>query len=231
VFFNLVVSTGSAGVVKGISALWNVAAPIAARVKNDAMATDKQKVLAYLHTAVYERLALFKQVHGIGSLSKAVEMVLCDYFDINVPGVVLPVTLETLKSRIAPLESSPDGRPGRAVENNDVICADARSTKSFPKGRLANASLPQQRNALATNVGTPLPSSRVLAEGLSASVVKKGLTGVVLASRLNSYSSTISKNRSKPKFSEWTRALDPDGIAWEYRAITRRFHPVELRKN
>ena len=168
------------------------------------MATDKQKVLAYLHTAVYERLALFKQVHDIGSLSKAVEMVLCDYFEINVPGVVLPVTLETLKSRIAPLESSPDGRQGRAVENNDT---------------------------LATNVGTPLPLKRSATSGLSASVVKKGLTGVVLASRLNSYSSTISKKRSKPNFSEWTRALDPDGIAWEYRAITRRFHPVGLRKS
>ncbi len=173
-------------------------------MKNDAMATDKQKVLAYLHTAVYERLALFKQVHGIGSLSKAVEMVLCDYFDINVPGVVLPVTLETLKSCIAPLESSSDGRQGRAVENNDT---------------------------LATNVGTPLPSKRSATSGLSASIVKKGLTGVVLASRLNSYSSTISKKRSKPNFSEWTRALDPDGIAWEYQAITRRFHPVELRKS
>jgi hypothetical protein len=105
------------------------------------MATDKPQVLTYLHTTVYECLTEFKQVHGIGSLSKAVEMVLCDYFGVAVPGVVLPVTLETLKSRIAPLESSPDGRPGRAVENNDAICADARSTKSFPKGRLATASL------------------------------------------------------------------------------------------
>ena len=63
---------------------------------------------------------------------------------------------------------------------------------------------------------------------LSEERVKKGLTGVALAERLNSYSSLISYKRSKPNFSFWTQEKDPDSIAWEYRSRTRRFHPIEV---
>jgi hypothetical protein len=70
----------------------------------------------------------------------------------------------------------------------------------------------------------------VLPKGLSTDVVKKGLTGTALAKRLKSSSSTVSNKRSKPNFSEWSMALDQDDIAWEYRSVTRRFHPIELKK-
>ncbi|MEM7554729.1 MAG: hypothetical protein AAF378_11625 [Cyanobacteria bacterium P01_A01_bin.84] len=48
-----------------------------------------------------------------------------------------------------------------------------------------------------------------------------------LAKRLGVYSSTVYKRRNDPKFPEWSRDRDPDGIAWNYSKSTKEFFPVE----
>ncbi|MBD1806311.1 hypothetical protein H6F98_12725 [Microcoleus sp. FACHB-SPT15] len=201
------------------------------------MATNKPQVLAYLHTPVYERLAEFKQEHGIQSLSRAVEIVLCDYFGIKAQGVLLPVGLEksrnctdkdeiSLEMKVAVLslkyEYLRDALAKLANEPNTTLQQFSATTSSVLTQPNQIEFKPADR--------TSLPSSFVLPKGLSTEVVKKGLTGTALAKRLNSSSSTVSNKRSKPDFCEWSMALDQDGIAWEYRSATRRFHPIELKK-
>ncbi|MGD1875735.1 MAG: hypothetical protein ACFB02_22145 [Mastigocoleus sp.] len=48
-----------------------------------------------------------------------------------------------------------------------------------------------------------------------------------LAKRLGVYSSTVYKRRNDPKFPEWSRDRDPDGIAWTFSKSTKEFFPVE----
>jgi hypothetical protein len=53
------------------------------------------------------------------------------------------------------------------------------------------------------------------------------LIQIELAQRLRVHSSTIYKRRYDPKFPQWSKRRDPDGIAWEYSEDTREFYPLE----
>ncbi|MBW4503354.1 MAG: hypothetical protein KME57_28280 [Scytonema hyalinum WJT4-NPBG1] len=48
-----------------------------------------------------------------------------------------------------------------------------------------------------------------------------------LAARLKVNPRTITLNRDKDNFGEWSKQHDPNGISWEYRASERLFYPVE----
>lgn len=47
-----------------------------------------------------------------------------------------------------------------------------------------------------------------------------------LARRLGVNGSTVLKNRDKPSFEEWSKAKDPDAIAWRYDRLKQKFTPV-----
>ena len=53
------------------------------------------------------------------------------------------------------------------------------------------------------------------------------LTQGELAKRLNCDSGTLTKNRKKPSFEEWSRSKDPEGKAWKYLPDTQRYGLVE----
>ncbi len=201
------------------------------------MATNKPQVLAYLHTAVYERLTKFKDQHGIQSLSRAVEVALGDYFGIKAQGILLPVDLEASRSSIHKGENSLEVKVAALSLKCEYLCDTLAKLSNEPNIALQKfsataSSIPTQPNQIEFKTAdkTLMPSSFVLPKGLSAEVVKKGLTGTALAKRLKFSSSTVSNKRSKPNFSEWSMALDPDSLAWEYRSVTRRFHPFELKR-
>jgi hypothetical protein len=200
------------------------------------MATDKLPVTAYLHTAVYERLAQFKSEHGIQSLSQTIEVALCDYFGINVQGVMLPTSLDKQRSCTHKDDSRWEMKVAVLSSKYEYLCnviakLSNEQNTTFQQINATPFPIFTQPSTVefAAVHETPLPSPCVLPKGLSSEVVKRGLTGVALAKRFNSSSSTLSNKRSKPNFSEWSMGLDPDGVAWEYRSITRKFHPVELR--
>lgn len=52
------------------------------------------------------------------------------------------------------------------------------------------------------------------------------LTGKELASRLEVDPGTLTKNRTKPAFTDWTRDKDPEGKAWQYLPEVKRYIPV-----
>ncbi len=55
------------------------------------------------------------------------------------------------------------------------------------------------------------------------------LTQGELAKRLNCDSGTLTKNRKKPSFEEWSRSKDPEGKAWKYLPDTQRYGLVEIQ--
>jgi chromosome segregation ATPase len=55
------------------------------------------------------------------------------------------------------------------------------------------------------------------------------LTQGELAKRLNCDSGTLTKNRKKPSFEEWSRSKDPEGKAWRYLPDTQRYALVEVQ--
>ncbi len=52
------------------------------------------------------------------------------------------------------------------------------------------------------------------------------LSGADLAKRLGVNPGTLSKNRAKPKFIEWSRGKDPEQLAWRYVSEVERYTPV-----
>jgi regulator of replication initiation timing len=57
------------------------------------------------------------------------------------------------------------------------------------------------------------------------------LTQAELAKRLNCDSGTLTKNRKKSTFEEWSRSKDPDGKSWKYLPDTQRYGFVEAQKS
>lgn len=52
------------------------------------------------------------------------------------------------------------------------------------------------------------------------------MTQAELARRFNVHANTVSKWKSKPEFTEWSRGKDPAGIAWKYEPEQKRFSPL-----
>jgi hypothetical protein len=57
------------------------------------------------------------------------------------------------------------------------------------------------------------------------------LTQAELAKRLGCDSGTLTKNRSKPSFKEWSQSKDPQGKAWEYLPDTQRYDLIQAQKS
>jgi len=52
------------------------------------------------------------------------------------------------------------------------------------------------------------------------------LSGVDLAKRLGVNSGTLSRNRAKPNFTQWSQGKDPEQWAWQYVSELERYAPV-----
>jgi hypothetical protein len=55
----------------------------------------------------------------------------------------------------------------------------------------------------------------------------KLVTQAELAERLRVHRATLTKNRDKDNFANWSKRKDPDGFAWHYDSRTERFHQIE----
>jgi len=56
--------------------------------------------------------------------------------------------------------------------------------------------------------------------------VDKALTQAELSKRLGVDPATLSKNRAKPNFPEWSQGKDPKGTAWSYLPEVKRYTPL-----
>jgi len=55
------------------------------------------------------------------------------------------------------------------------------------------------------------------------SIVDNSLTQIELAKRLQVDSATLTKNRAKPNFPDWSQSKDPENRAWSYLAELKRY--------
>lgn len=93
--------------------------------------------------------------------------------------------------------------------------------------------LQEWRQAVETQAIALPPTNPVESEPDPASVVDVAvdgvdvmLTGKELASRLEVDPGTLTKNRTKPAFTDWTRDKDPEGKAWQYLPEVKRYIPM-----
>lgn len=93
-------------------------------------------------------------------------------------------------------------------------------------------SLQERMQAVETQAIALPPTSQVEHEPIMDSTVDNTvdsvdltLTGKELSLRLKVHPATITKNRTKPTFTDWTRSRDPEGKAWQYLAEIERYTP------
>ncbi|MBW4509164.1 MAG: hypothetical protein KME64_21975 [Scytonematopsis contorta HA4267-MV1] len=53
------------------------------------------------------------------------------------------------------------------------------------------------------------------------------LTTSALAKRLHVNVQTLTRYRSKKDFNKWSQAKDPEGVAWNYKKVSKTFYPIE----
>ncbi|MBD1871200.1 hypothetical protein H6F95_28620 [Cyanobacteria bacterium FACHB-471] len=195
------------------------------------MATDKPAVMTYLSSHVYQQLVEFKEQQEVRSLSQAVEVILKRYFSLNAP------VRNRLTTLLAHEESWIEQLNQLSGSCQDVLTAIAAlridpvnesHALTIQERQQPNPEADLKSLSVSESHSETQETSQFSCNKPPPEISKRGLTGSALANRLNSSSSTVSRRRSKPDFRQWSQFLDPNKIAWEYRSITRRFHPVNF---
>lgn len=70
------------------------------------------------------------------------------------------------------------------------------------------------------------PTQSFIAQSQNRLSLPAPMTQAELARRFNVHANTVSKWKSKPEFSDWSRGKDPAGIAWKYEPEQKRFCPL-----
>lgn len=202
------------------------------------MSTEKTAVMTYLHSEVYQQLKAFKQQHRLRSLSHSVEIILERYLILGIQsnekyreGVGQPLssmdlllqlsqTCMKLQQEVYELRLTLQSQSSQPRSKRIAPPASRSKQVTQPPASLSSPlSPPIDKPLEQTNLSTTPVS-------ISPDSDTRGWTGVALAERLQTYGSLLSRKRSKPGFTEWTRSRDPEGIGWEFRSFTCRFHPL-----
>lgn len=69
-------------------------------------------------------------------------------------------------------------------------------------------------------------SSQATKQNTKPTANLRDLSGNQLAKRLGVSESTVRRRKDKPDFSEWSKSLDSDGIAWNYYQDSQQFSPL-----
>jgi hypothetical protein len=84
----------------------------------------------------------------------------------------------------------------------------------------------QYLEAQLTKLSRPSDRSPSLPVDKAVDDVDELLTQAELAKRLQVDTATLTKNRSKPNFSEWSEDKDPEGTSWSYLPELKRYSPI-----
>ena len=206
------------------------------------MTTDKPAVMAYLHPKIYQQLKVFQQQHQMRSLSHSVEIILerylilgsqsnaseakdCGSLEQSSPSLTelmlqLSQTCLSLQQEVYELRLNLQSKPAPMPSKQSVLPSPKGSHGAHPISLIKHPFA----QAIVTSPEQTKPPS--LPASISPDSYTRGWTGVALAERLKTYASLLSRKRSKPGFTEWTRLRDPESIGWEFQTFTCRFHPL-----
>ncbi|HEY9672246.1 MAG TPA: hypothetical protein V6D11_12430 [Waterburya sp.] len=177
------------------------------------MGTERPRIQAYVEPKLYQAFIEWKTERGIDKDSAALNELLKRYLgklekDFNSGGL----SDERLRMLIQE-ELQDSGRRDfnwQALEQKDEI-KELRAKINELEARLALLEANKLPGELSSELSSELPS-----ESLTLSCSQ-------LARRLGVNHGTISKKSKKADFGEWTKARDPDAIAWSYDASRQRY--------
>lgn len=119
-----------------------------------------------------------------------------------------PLTLVAIKEIEQEIEQQPTSEvQSNSQQRKEAIADNSKSQMSASSQKNGNGQHKQGVNQVQKNV-------------------TERLTGTALANRLNVSTTTISRRKTKPDFSKWTRSKDPSGIAWRYSKSSKLFCAV-----
>jgi hypothetical protein len=167
------------------------------------MASEHPKITSYIPRDILEALDKWREEHELESRNAAIVAILADYL-----GVQHPVQL----SDTAPL----------SIYLHTVLDELARLSQRMDALEESISTAPLERT---------LPAGKVQGEAFST-VPPAPLTQSALAKRLGCSDKEIEKARKqndKESFAQWSRALDPDSIAWTWQGIGGGGQPLQFR--
>jgi hypothetical protein len=202
------------------------------------MPSQKPKLQGNVDAKLYTRFIQWKEERGFPSDSLALNGLIREFF--GMPSTTAPpdvVVLEELVEKLLEKKLNPrimeleakiieamvEQRLGNLPSNPPVIQGDTQMTEDeldLMAGELTPTFVMtgQTSSELPSN---PLPSETKKPKPISLSLT--GLSGVELARRLDVNPATLIKNRGKSAFEEWSKAKDPQALAWRYAADIKRY--------
>jgi hypothetical protein len=130
----------------------------------------------------------------------------------------------TLDERI---ESVVEDRLSSFAANQNELLSRLQERLQQLEAQMAVTALPSERFSLSPDVDISVNSVDAPSDAVDKTVdtVNGGLTQAELAKRLKVDSGTLSKNRSKSSFIDWSRDKDPEGLGWGYLPELKRYTP------
>jgi hypothetical protein len=191
------------------------------------MPTQNRRVATYLPSYIDEPFKAFKSQREISGDSEALIAILCEYLQVS-QEVAYPSSSNLLQ-RIEAIEKKLGGLKGELLgELKDEL---QLSTQSKVNEKRSSFSGELQQELLITNESQTLkPSGNLLSKSEESSLAP--MQGNSLARRFSLHKDSVAKAKqtyrdSPEKFSEWSRAKDPDSVTWRYQEEDKLYHPVQ----
>lgn len=211
------------------------------------MPSTRPKIQAYLDEALHQRFEEWRQERGFQGDSAALTELLKEFFEVEPNYKYKGIPDDRL--RILIQEELWDSGKRDFIEGikayaEEVIAKKVVSAQQYWQAldqkeeikelrvkinelearlkSLENPNFPEAARKLGLK---PLDVSEGISNKLH-SPSAEALNCSQLARRLGCNHGTISKKRQKPDFEEWTKAKDPDAIAWRYDREKKLFFPL-----
>jgi hypothetical protein len=191
------------------------------------MPTQNRRVATYLPPHIDESFKSFKSQRRISGDSEALIAILSEYLQVS-QEVAYPSSSNLLQ-RIEAIEKKLGGLKGELLgELKDEL---QLSTQSKVNEKRSSFSGELQQELLITNESQTLkPSGNLLSKSEESSLAP--MQGNSLARRFSLHKDSVAKAKqtyrdSPEKFSEWSRAKDPDSVTWRYQEEDKLYHPVQ----
>jgi Heavy metal associated domain 2 len=127
-------------------------------------------------------------------------------------------------AKTIPQEEPPTSISQKFVLAEDPWDEDSKSNETSPSvTESADEEMVPLKQEVAS-IETP-PAKESQLENKKEKAVSS-LSTAALAKRLHVASQTLTRNRSKPNFVDWTQAKDPEGVAWKYDLKSKTFYRI-----
>jgi hypothetical protein len=201
------------------------------------MGTDKPRIQVYIEPQLYQAFKDWRKGRGIDKDSLALNELIKEYLGVSeaepnyegLPDDRLRILIqEELWS-----SGRQDFIEGIKVHAEKTISKAVAEAKEYWQAidqkdeiKRLTATINQLRGRVEAleKASKPIEAIREISNKLH-SPPNESLNCSQLARRLGVNHGTISKNRGKPDFEEWTKGKDPDAIAWKYDREKKLFSP------